>query len=155
MALQVYNIHHSQLKHLLQGAIFGAMAADQRGLELSFEGLNLLTLVFLVPAVTVTFALPPSGENVYPFKEVKSQIETQAPLLLVTKQMNQLVIARKAPVVGINVALNTTGTANSILGFSTAAVTTGISYATPLGAPPRLISFHQIDDGLLQVITDE
>ena len=155
MALKVHHLHHSQLKHKLQGAIFGAMAADQQGLHLSFTGLFGKTLIFTTPAVTVTFVLPASGEDIYPFLEVKSQIETQAPLLLVAKQMGQMLITRKAPVVGTNVALGFTGTANSILGFSTTVATTGTAYAPPNGVAPRLISYHQLDDAMLQVITDE
>lgn len=153
MALNVYQLHQDQLEHFLQGALIGGPAEDSQHLEVSYEGLFAKTLIFTVPLNTVTFVLPPSGQDVYPFQEVKLQIETQEPLLLVTKLWGRLLITRQIVTVGIN--LSNLGTANSILGFSATAITLGRVYNTPNGAPPRLLAVNQIGDGMFQVITDE
>jgi len=153
MALIVYKLHPQQLQHFLQGALLGAKVEGQRGLELSFEGLFNKTLIFTDPLVTITFALPASGLDVYPFQEIKTQIETQAPLLFVTKLWGQLVLNRKVVTTGVN--LNNLGTANSILGFGTTAPTIGTVYASPSGVAPRLITTEQLWDGMLQVVVEE
>jgi len=153
MALIVYKLHPQQLQHFLRGALLGTKVEGQRGLELSFEGLFNKTLIFTDPLVTVTFALPASGLDVYPFQEIKAQIETQEPLLLVTKLWGQLVLTRKIVTTGVN--LNNLGTANSILGFSTTAPTIGKVYDPPGGAAPRLINAVQLWGGMLQVVVEE
>ena len=102
---------------------------------------------------TITFIVPPSGETFYTYTDVKSQIETQEPLLLVSRLDNVLSINRKVITVGVN--LNLTGTANSTLGFKTTKITLGVVYALPSGAPPRVVAVNQIGAGHLQVVTDE
>ena len=121
---------------------------------LTFAGLTGKTLVFTLPLKTITFVLPPSGDDIFSFAEIKTQIEAQEPLLWVRQLRGKLAITRQTVTVGIN--LNFVGsTANSILGFSTTAITLGKVYGTPGGVAPRLLAANQIGSGHLQVITDE
>jgi len=154
MDLKIRQLHHTQLRHRLQGGIFGAQVEDQYPprRHYTFVGLNTKTLVFLNPASTVTFVLPPSGEDIYDFDELKLQIETQEPLLFVTKEWGQLVITRQIP--NDFVRLGFAGTANNILGFTTNEIRTGTHYNPPYGVAPRLLKTIQIGNGMIQLVTD-
>ena len=151
MTLQVHKVHHSDLEHFLLGGIMGAVVVKNSP---GISGLVGKTLNFTAPVGVVTFVAPdplPVFDDVN--ESLKLRIETDVAALRVTFPGGRLAINLAVP--GTGVALANTGTANPLLGFSTATATAGTYYNPPGGGAPELVSVGQIGDGYLQVITDE
>ena len=148
MTLRVHRVHHSGLKHFLQGGILGGMIlGNNAGYYLDAKTLN-----FTAPAGAVVFAAAHPTAPLTPL-EIKAQIEAAIAALRVTFPGGSIGINLAAPAVGV--VLANTGTANTTLGFGSAVPTTGVFYNPPGGGAPELVSVNQIGDGYLQVITEE
>jgi len=147
MTLQVYRVHHSRLKDLLEGAITGAKVVGNN------EGLPLdgLTLLFNTPlGGSVTFSASGPTGLLTPL-EIKAQIEAAVATVDVTFPDGRLSMRRK----NANINLDAAGTANTLLGFNIDADTTGTWVNPPGGGVPEFVTADQIGDGHLQVILDE
>ena len=153
MTLRVHNMHHSRLEHFLQGGIIGSSMKGPPGVANKAFDLVGKTLIFTAPAGVVTFVAPAPPASLLSPQDVKAQIEAQIAALKVTFPGHSLAINLATPAIGVN--LNSTGTANSLLGMSKATITLGTFYNPPGGGAPELVSVGQVGDGYLQVITDE
>jgi hypothetical protein len=115
------------------------------------------TLIFTTPAITVTFTTPGSGaQEGLTLKAILTQITAALGGNYIARafQGRITIIDKTAAAI---VALNKTGTANAMLGFDTALVTTGKIYAAPGNAAPSLAVFapENLPGVSYVVITDE
>jgi hypothetical protein len=95
------------------------------------------TLIFTAPAATVTFAASPAAAQVpLTMAQVKAQIEAQAATVLVTFINGRLELRVNAG----TVTVNSTGTANGLLGFDATTPSTAKPMSSPGGAAPSFIS---------------
>lgn len=92
-----------------------------------------LTLVFTTPAKTVTFVAGADPAGRLTAKEIIAQIVSGGQLAA-TLFDGMLAIVQGTPTTGV--VLSNTGTANALLGFDTAVVTSGKVYGTPYGNAP-------------------
>jgi hypothetical protein len=142
--------------NFLNGCVIGGNINKAQGggtpasLGAGINGLVGTTLIFTSPsAVTVTFARSDGaggsaaspGTNPDPytllFKDIKKQIEAAATGVLVILDAEQnILIIEKTPASGV--AVDKTGTANTLLGFDTATATVGHLYTpgTISSTPP-------------------
>lgn len=114
------------------GVSGGPMTLQQGG---TVPNLNLATLIFLAPAVTVTFT-DTSGVGLTA-AQIAGQIVAAAPAIVPSFRNN--VWRFSAPSTGAGVQVSKTGTANPIFGFSDSLNTVGKFYNSFLGAVPRLL----------------
>ena len=149
MTLQVHQVHHSMLEHLLQGGIIGGKVVGSPPSNLLLHG---LTLVFNAPAGTVTFTSSGGVQEPLTLQEIKTQIEA-AVAVTVTFSYGQIAFKETVPSAGVD--LDATGTANALLGFGSGGDAVGTFYNPPGGGAPELVSIGQVGDGFLQVVTSE
>lgn len=113
----------------LNGAIFGGHAR-------AVSGIVGTTLKLALPSVkTITFvagSAPNGDSSALLFKEIKAQIEAVASDVVVSLQNGKICIIELTAAGGVT--LDRTGTATSLLGFSTSVNTVGKVYAPPPSA---------------------
>ena len=149
MTLHVYSVKPTQLNHFLQGGILGGRVVGR-----TFYRIHGKTLIFTNPIGTVTFAAPGGSQEVpLTIQDIKAQIELAIVTLRVTYVEGYLGINRAIPSVGV--VLSAAGTANTILGFSDSAVTTGKFFNQPGGGVPEFVTLSNTDQALFQIITWE
>lgn len=141
---------HWEFEDLVNGAICtGAMPPSR--VAGRYLGLHGLTLVFTAPSLTVTFS-DPSGAGLS-IADICAAIAT-AGLKVQSRFGDRISIYHLTD--GTAVALASTGTANKLLGFSTAADTSGKVYAPPTGAKPRWTSISSgVDMGKYLLTVEE
>ena len=168
MALQVRKYSNLELVDLiLKGGIIGGSAITQ----IASEGLTQVsasvtaqsalylhgkTLVFLAPAVTVTFVASPAGVNSpMTLRAAMAQILSQT-TNAVKPQLIQGRMALVHATAASAISLDNVGTANSLFGFAGDADTVGTKYAAPAGAAPALVSIVPCNnDNSYLVVTNE
>ena len=122
------------VEFLLQGGVTGGrVTVNQRG---TTPGLSGTTLIFLSPAVTVTFS-DTSGVGLNPQDIVNQIVAVNSTIVPFWRGgcLNLLL----TPAAASNVAVSHAGTANPIFGFSSATDNVGVFYAGPTGLIPRLV----------------
>ena len=115
------------------------------------------TLIFTTPNATVTFTTPGSAQQEgLDLKAILAQITTALGGNYIARAFQgRIAIIDKTAAVIVN--LNSTGTANAMLGFDAALPTVGKIYAAPGNAAPALVSFgpESLTGISYLVITDE
>lgn len=152
MTLHVHKKSPARLQHFLQGGILGGSIKSVNGVAKKYYGLTGKTLIFTAPLGTVTFTAI-AGQDYHTPQDVKAQVEAQVITLKVTFPESYIAVNLVVPAIGVN--LNSTGTANQLLGFSVNKITKGVFYNAPGGGVPELITVYPIDQGRIHVITDE
>jgi len=106
---------------------------------------NTLTLIFNQPAaVTVTFNATGSLQEPLSWPDIVSAIETQTTNAVKVLNLNgYMALVEASPANGIDV--DKTGTANTLLGFSTQVDTVGTFYNPYDGVAPRVLSLGGSD----------
>lgn len=141
----------SALNSFLRGGIVGG-----KDLRKATFNINGKTLVFSMPAGTVTFVTPdPTSQEPLGLRAILTQINAVPTLAGFAHTQDGLLIIEN-PAGGTSVVLSNTGTANALLGFDPDGAT-GIAYNAPGGASPCLVSVDTLSipgAGNL-VITDE
>lgn len=135
---------------LLRGGIRGGRLIDS-----GIYGLDGQTLVFTAPAITITFATTPSGEQqVLTRKEILDQINTGALDGWAKFADGLLTVVDPAGATAVDLA--NTSTALAAFGFD-ADGATGVVYAAPGGAAPALVSvgLESLSSSTYLVATEE
>jgi hypothetical protein len=115
------------------------------------------TLIFTTPSATVTFTTPGSAQQ--------EGLDLKAILAQITAALGGNYIARAFQgriaiidkTAAVIVSLNSTGTANAMLGFDSSPATVGKIYAAPGNAAPALVSIasESLSGNSYVVTTDE
>lgn len=145
------------INHFLAGGIRGTsdIARPRPGGPPGIIGLVGKKLTFNKPSGTVTFTEGANGNHLL-FKEIKSQIETAIPALLVKQTAGALSFIEKTPSTGV--VLKGDGSANSsantLLGFDGENNTIGKVYDSPHSnrpdppSVPHLVQIYMVNDGM-------
>jgi len=149
MALKTHMVPIKDLQLFLRGAAIGRVMPPE-----GIYGLAGTSLDFSYPGdgTPCTFPLTPDP---MPFLNIKNEIEAQVLRAAVFLHYGRIVIALTHPHIDSKLLMRWWGTANGPLGFDIQKDTESLWYGPPDGPAPRLIAFHQISDGFLQVVTDE
>lgn len=155
MALKVRKIAEiEELNTFLRGGIIGGRDI-RRGILGLIDG---KTLVFLAPAVTITFATTPSGEQVgLTVKEILTQLNTGA-LTGFAKIDSAGRVVIEDPAGATAVVLDVSvSTGEGLFGFGGAVDHAGTVYGTPGSGAPELVSVDSdgLGSGTYLVTTDE
>ena len=139
--IHVYKFREiDEVSLFLEGGVLGANIAQPREGPPGVMGLVGLTLTMLVPAGTCTFVAGADPNGLLTFGEIHTQIQAAIATLRVRQLSGRLVFVEVTPTTGASVQA---GAAASLLGFDSAANTTGKVFGSPFIAGPVVPYFMQ------------